>query len=109
MVTATPAAVIVPVRATWLFGDTVKLTFAGPAPADCATAIQPASLPAVHAHPAGPPITIVPVPPGAPNSLAVTETESAQAAALCRISARCPLMLMAPSRIVPLGFGTAWN
>src|SRR5688572_17321394 len=109
MLIATPAAVMVPVRATWVFGDTVKATFAGPEPADDATAIQPALLVAVHAQPAGPAIVIVPVPPDAANSLVETETDSVHAAALCRTVARCPLMLMAPSRPTPLGFGVARN
>src|SRR5688572_2324942 len=109
MFIATPATVMVPVRATWVFGDTVKVTFAGPEPAEGATAIQLALLAAVHAQPAGPPIVIVPVPPDAANSLVEMETDSVHAAAFCRTVARCPLTLMAPSRPTPLGFGVARN
>src|SRR5687767_7149701 len=109
MLTVTPAAVMVPVRATWVFGDTVKVRFAGPEPSDCATVIQLTLLVAVHAQPAGPAIEIVPVPPVAANSLVETEADSVHAAALCRTIARCPLMLMAPSRPTPLGFGVARN
>ena len=103
----TPPTVIVPVRSAPGLGAIVKVTLALPAPDGSDTAIQFTLLAAVHAHPAGAEIVIVPAPPDGGNWPALAATTSSHAAALWRTSARCPLITMAVSRAMPLGFGTA--
>ena len=71
--------------------------------------IQLALAAVVHAHPPGAEIATVPVPPAAGKLLTFAAAENWQAAALCRTAALCPLIAMALSRAVALGFGATWN
>ena len=103
---ATPPAVMVPVRSAPVFAVTVKLTLPLPDPDSGDGAIHPTSLAAVHAHPEGAPIEIVPVPPDEGNRSWVIVTARSHGDASWRTSARWPLIETALSRGVPLGFGT---
>jgi hypothetical protein len=101
--------VTLPVRAAPALADTEKETVAVPEPADGDRAIHPTSLVAVHGHPAATPTVMVPPPPDAEKLVVFAVAVTSHAAALWRIAARCPLTLMALSREVPVGFGTARN
>jgi hypothetical protein len=101
--------VTVPVRAAPVLTATVKPTLALPDPDSGDTVIQPTLLLAVHGHPPGAAIVIVPAPPDAGKSLLLAVALRSQAAAFCWITARCPFMLTALSRAVPFGFAAAWN
>jgi hypothetical protein len=101
--------VTVPVRAAPELTATVKPMFALPEPDAGDTAIQLTLLLAVHEHPAGTVIEIVADPPDAGNPLLLAVAVSSHAAAFCWISARCPLIVTALWRAVPLGFATTWN
>ena len=67
IVIATPPAVRVPVRSAPVLTATVKLTFPLPDPKRGDGVIHPTLLVAVHAHPGGAVIAIVPVPPDEGN------------------------------------------
>jgi len=101
--------VTVPVRAAPGLTATVKPTFALPEPDAGDTVIQLTLLLAVQGHAAGTVIEIVAAPPDAGNPLLLAVAVSSQAAAFCWITARCPLIVTALWRAVPLGFATTWN
>jgi hypothetical protein len=106
---ATSATVMTPLRAAPEFCATVNAKVPPPVPDRGDDVIQLTLVPTAHAHPPGAESVTVPVPPAAGKLLTFAAAENWQAVALCRTGALCPLMAMALSRAVALGFGATRN
>jgi hypothetical protein len=100
---------MMPLRAVPEFLETVNDRVPPPVPDRGEGVIQLTLAADVHAHPPGAASATVPAPPAAGKLVTAATAENWQAAALCRMVARCPLMAIALSRMVASGFGAAWN
>jgi hypothetical protein len=108
IVSTTPPAVMVPVRAVPALAATVNAILALPEPDDDESDSQLALLFAVHEHPPSAEIAMVPAPPAAAKPLGLALAVRSHGEPSCRTRARLPLTLIELSRALP-GFAAAWN